>query len=306
MRFRLPLLLLLPLLLTCCKDGEGDAARGMTPQEMYEKGRALLKPNIEQNASDFEQALAWTRRAAEGGWRQAQTDLGGLYMYGGKGVTIDGAKAREWFNRAAAQGSMEAEYFLGELYRRGLGVKADMEEAKKHWRRAAEGGIAEAQQRLGHQQVLYPESFSEGLEWLQRAATQGRARGKADAACDLGTIYANGIGGVAPDMQEAAKWFAIGAEGGNAQAQHIYGIMLLEGNPVEKDEEAGMFMLRRAASQEHLPAMAEFIRRLRNTPNASEEQKKEAEAWNERLNQLMVERRAKATTTPQPQPNSAQ
>ncbi len=74
---RLSLLLLLPFLLTYCKDeNAADTGSSLTPQEMYEKGRALLKPNVEQNASDFAQALEWTRRAAEGGWRQAQTDLG--------------------------------------------------------------------------------------------------------------------------------------------------------------------------------------------------------------------------------------
>ncbi len=299
----LPLLLFLPLLLTNCKDGKDSNAGAMTPQEMYEKGRALLKPSIEQNASDFEQALNWTRKAAEAGLRQAQTDLGALYMYGGKGVTVDGTKAYEWFSRAAAQGSYEAELFIGDLYRYGHGVKANMTEAMNHWRIAAEGGVAEAQQRLGHQLVLHPQTLAEGLEWLKLAATKGTAKGKADAACDLGSIYAKGMGGVAPDMKAAAHWFAIGAEGGNAQAQHIYALMLLEGEPIEQDEKAGMFMLRRAASQDYLPAMAEFVRRLRNTPNATPEQLQEAEAWNERLNTLMMERRSKAT--PHPQPHTA-
>ncbi len=291
---RLSPLLLLSLLLTACKEDSSQEPTDLSPQEMYERGRALLQPNVEQSASDFAQALEWTRKAAEAGWRQAQTDLGGLYMYGGKGVEVDGAKALDWFSRAAAQGSPEAEFFIGDLYRHGLGVKADMQEAMKHWRRAAEQGVAEAQQRLGHQLVLHTQTFSEGLEWLKLAATQGKALGKANAACDLGTIYAKGMGGVAPDMQEAARWFAIAAENGNAQAQHIYALMLLVGDPIAQDEEAGMFMLRRAASQEHLPAMAEFIRRLRNAPHATEEQRQEAEAWNTRLEELLKKRAEKS------------
>ncbi len=302
---RLPFLLLLPLLLTSCKDGDAaDTSSTLTPQEMYEKGRALLKPNVEQNASDFAQALAWTRQAAEHGWKQAQTDLGGLYMYGGKGVNVDGTEALKWFTRATEQGSKEAEFYIGELYYKAIGgVKGDNAEAIKHWRIAAEAGIAEAQQRLGYLLAQHEQSFAEGLAWLKKAATEGQARGKAEAARNLGNIYASGKAGVTANMREAAHWFSIAAEGGDARAQHVYALMLLAGDPVGKDEKAGMFMLRRAASQNYLPAMAEFIRRLRNSPHATEEELREAEAWSERLDALLSKQKA---PTPQPPQNAAE
>ncbi len=294
---RLSLLLLLPLLLTNCKEGENAASSPLTPQEMYEKGRALLKPNIEQNASDFAQAMDWTRRAAEAGWQRAQTDLGGIYMYGGKGVAADGQEALKWFTRAAAQGSRAADFYMGEIYAKGLaGVKADREAALKHWRAAAEAGISEAQQRLGHLLSQQEATFDEGLEWLRRAATEGSARGKAEAALNLGNIYAAGMAGVQANLSEAARWYAIAADEGDARAQHVYAVMLLDGNPLAQDTEAGMFMLRRAASQNYLPAMAEFVRRLRNMPGATAEQQKEADAWNERLVELLRQQR---TATPQ-------
>ncbi len=288
MKYHLPLLLLLPVLLSSCKDGEGGSSAPLSPEEMYERGRALLKPNVERNASDFAEALEWTRRAAENGWQQAQTDLGWLHMNGGKGVSINHAEALKWFTRASEQGSKAAEYYIGELYYRGLhGVKASDAAAMEHWRIAAEAGIAEAQQRLGFLLSRQEETFAEGLGWLRRAATEGAARGKAEAALNLGNIYASGKAGVAVDMAEAARWYAIAAEEGNARAQHVYGLMLLVGDPIPQDEEVGLFMLRRAASQDYLPAMAEFIRQLRNLPNATEEQLKEAEAWNKRLEELL-------------------
>ncbi len=301
MKSPLPLLLLLPLLLPCCKEGEGERARQLTPQEMYEKGRALLKPNVEHDASDFAAALAWTRRAAEAGWLQAQTDLGGLFMYGGKGVAADPAEALKWFTRAAEQGSKAAEFYLGELYFKGPGnVRADEMAALEHWRTAAEAGIAEAQQRLGYMLAQQEATFAEGLAWLRRAATEGTARGKAEAACNLGNIYAGGKAGVQKNMQEAARWYAIAAEEGDARAQHVYGVMLVTGDPVDEDEEKGMFMLRRAASQDYLPAMADFIRCLRSAPNGTDAQLQEAEAWSERLTELRQKRRHKdaPATTP--------
>ncbi len=300
------LLLLLPLLLVACKDEGSSTASPLSPQELYEKGRALLKPNIEQNASDFTRALELTRKAAEGGWKQAQTDMGWLFMNGGKGVTINHAEALKWFNKAAAQGSKEAEYFIGELYYRGRhGVQASDEAAIKHWRIAADAGIAEAQQRLGFLLSQQESTFAEGLTWLKRAATEGSAQGKAEAALNLGNIYAAGKAGISANLKEAARWYAVAAEEGNARAQHVYAIMLLEGEPIAKDIEAGMFMLRRAASQDYLPAMAEFINRLRNAPNATDEQQKEAEAWNKRLEELMMKRRTQSPAAAQPQPHAA-
>ncbi len=296
MTYRHPRLLLLPLLLLLpnCKEGEQADATTLSPQEMYEKGRALLKPNIEQNASDATQAVAWIRRAAEAGWQRAQTDMGGICMYGGKeGTPADGKEALRWFTQAAAQGSKEAEFYMGEIYAKGIaGVTKNKQAALRHWRNAAEAGISEAQQRLGQLLTRQEATFSEGLSWLKRAATEGSARGKSEAALNLGNIYAVGMAGVQANLSEAARWYAIAAEEGDARAQHVYAVMLLDGDPIAQDTKAGMFMLRRAASQNYLPAIAEFIRRLRNAPNATEEQWKEAEAWSERLRELMVERQA--------------
>ncbi len=307
MKHSLPpcLLLLLPLLLPACTEEDGREAAQLSPQELYEKGRALLQPNIEHSASDFAAALDYTRQAAEKGWRQAQTDMGWLFMNGGKGVTINHAEALKWFREAAEQGSKEAEYFIGELYYRGLdGIRGDTAEAMKHWRIAAEAGIAEAQQRLGLLLSQQQQTFSEGLEWLRRAATEGQARGKAEAALNLGNIYATGKGGVVANLEEAARWYAMAAEEGSARAQHVYGLMLLGGEAVAQDVQSGLFMLRRAASQDYLPAMADFINQLRNHPEATEEEQKEADAWSKRLEELMMKRR-KPAAAPVAQPEAA-
>ncbi len=304
----LPLLLLLPFLLPGCGDdssAESPAASTLSPQEMYEKGRALLKPHIEQNASDFARALEWTRKAAEAGWQKAQTDLGGIYLYGGKGTLPNGKEALKWFTRAAEQGSKEAEFFIGEIYNKGMAGEKDKQAALKHWRIAAEAGVSEAQQRLGTLLAGQRQTVEEGLIWLRRAATEGHAQGKAEAALNLGHIYAAGIEGVKTNLEEAAHWYAIAAEEGDARAQHVYAVMLLEGEPLAQDVKEGMFMLRRAASQEYLPAMAEFIRRLRNAATATPEERKEAEAWDKRLQELLQKRRAEQQSAAQPAPQAS-
>ena len=101
------------LVLSAC---EGESKKEpQTPQEMYEYAGYLLKPNVEGDASDFEGALKWTRKAAEGNWLPAVMDMGALYMYGGKGVKQDIEAARKWYNKAVELGSKEAHWFLGTL-----------------------------------------------------------------------------------------------------------------------------------------------------------------------------------------------
>ncbi len=303
MKIRRQPLLLLPLLLTCCDEGKQGDAPALSAQEMYEKGVALLKPNVENATSDVQGALEWTRKAAESGWAKAQTDMGWFHMHGMHGMKKDGAEALKWFSRAAEQGRREAEVFIGDIHSQGLGgMKKNYEEAMRHWRIAAEAGISEAQQRLGHALVYgeNPQTFAEGLGWLHRAATEGAADGKRDAACDLGNIYARGKGGVQADMEKAAHWYAIAAEGGSVKAEFIYALLLLDGDVIPQDREAGMFMLRRAASRDYLPAMAEFIRQLRNAPEATAQQLQEADAWNKRLMELQEKQREQMQAAPQP------
>ena len=174
------LLGLMLLSLSCCDDREADRVP-RTAEEMYARAQELIKPSADRAASDFSGALEWTKRAAEAGYLQAQTDLGALYMYGGKGVERDAAAAWKWFSEAAAQGSKEAELFLGDLQSRGEGVARDAEAAAEHWRRAAEAGIAEAQYRLGHYLVGLGQKSDEGVAWLQRAARDGAPDGVREA-----------------------------------------------------------------------------------------------------------------------------
>ncbi len=61
-----------------------------------------------------------------------------------------------------------------------------------------------------------------------------------------------------------------------------------------------MCLLRRAASRDFLPAMAEFIRQLRNAPEATAQQLQEADAWNKRLMELQEKQREQMQAAPQP------
>ena len=71
-----------------------------------------------------------------------------MYAHG-HGVPKDYEKARQWYERAAAQGDMTAQYNLGLLYADGVGVPQDYKKARQLWEQAAAQGDAKAQNNLG-------------------------------------------------------------------------------------------------------------------------------------------------------------
>ena len=94
-----------------------------------------------QVAPDLEEAVKWTRLAAEGGDKRAQYNLSYLYL-SGEGVPQDSAEAFMWATLAAKQGFAPAQYNLGLMYDTGEGVAEDNTEAVKWYLFAAEQGDA--------------------------------------------------------------------------------------------------------------------------------------------------------------------
>ena len=89
----------------------------------------------------------WKNRAAEQGHVLAQCYLGD-YFYNGYGISKDYAEAVKWFRKAAEQGDANALFHLGFCYKYGYGVSRDYEKAVKWLRKAAEQGHVLAQQQL--------------------------------------------------------------------------------------------------------------------------------------------------------------
>lgn len=269
-------------LISC--DTEKKKQEPKTPQEMYEYAKALLKPNVEGDASDFAGALEWTRRAAEQNWLPAVMDMGSLYMYGGKGVKQDVAAARKWYEKAVEMGSKEAHWFLGIL---DYESAHDVEAALKHWRTAAEAGIADAQYRLGRILSQKQETLQEGMQWLEKAARVGQKGGVPQACTALANLYISGSNGAPKDSAKAVQLYKTAASGGDALAQLVYAELLLAGaEGVPQDTEKGMSMLRLAAGQDYPRAIARLINILRNSADADKFEN-EAKAWSDRLERLM-------------------
>ncbi|MCI0701156.1 MAG: serine/threonine-protein kinase [Planctomycetia bacterium] len=134
----------------------------------------------------------------------------------GRGVPQDFVKAREWYEKAAAQGNVNAQNNLGVLYARGEGVEQDYAKAREWYEKAAEQGHAPAQFNLGG---LYaagqgvPQDYVKAREWYEKAAEQNHA----SAQSNLGRLYKYGRG-VEKNLDTALAWFRKAAANGNTRA----------------------------------------------------------------------------------------
>lgn len=156
----------------------------------------------------------------------------------------------------AQTGSVDFQIVLGELFEKGIGTEANIEEAYHWYSEAAKAGHPGAQARLG---ILYAEGrgvakdVSLGIGLLKRATdkgeplamawlglayvrgdgvpqdrtlgmqmlTQASDKGNGSAAYELAKIHLFGTSGPV-DKAEARKWFEISAKLGFPNGQYVY------------------------------------------------------------------------------------
>ena len=181
---------------------------------------------------DYARVLQLLQPLAVGGNAEAQYNLGTLYSKG-LGVPRSDVKALTWFRKAAEQEHAKAQFNLGVSYANGSGVVANDFEAFSWYQKAARNGFAAAQYNVG---ALYSAGRGvrrddvEGLNWYRKAAEQGYA----SAQYNLGNMYSEGRG-VSQNYVEATKWYRKAAEQGDAGAQHNLGVSYANGEGVQQD-----------------------------------------------------------------------
>jgi len=105
-------------------------------------------------AEDESEAMVWAQRAAAQGDVDAMFFIGTMYVFGDTvHQTVDDpdVEAAKWFFQAASRGHADAEYSLGLLFLAGKGVTQNQDEALKWINRAAEHGHASARDFLSGQ-----------------------------------------------------------------------------------------------------------------------------------------------------------
>ncbi len=124
----------------------------------------------------------------------------------------------EW-QQVAQAGDATASYRIGQLYRRGEGLRyRDFEKAVYWYQRAAGRGYVPAQYevaRLQFEGLVVPRDIDEMMFWLWRAALSGHSASQVM----LGAVYEYGEPGVAANYTEALKWYLVAAKSGPPELQ---------------------------------------------------------------------------------------
>ncbi len=198
-------------------------------------------------AQDSPQTMPTTAKEKAKQIEVLETYILGIDSYLGDGVPQDFLKAVSLFRKAADQGLADAQNSLGDCYATGKGVTQDYIAAVLWYRKAADQGLADAQYRLGY---CYAEgkgiaqNYTAAASWYRKAADQGLA----DAQYNLGGCYAEGEG-VARDHAVALSWFRMAAEQGLDKAQLAVGICCSDGRGTTQDYEEAVFWYSKAAEQ---------------------------------------------------------
>ncbi len=161
----------------------------------------------------------------------------------------------------AQQGDVESEMLLAAAYQKGIGVAADRSEWLRWVQRAAQHGAPEAQYTLGNLYRKGTQSFAadpaQVVLWTSRAAENGHIV----AMHNLGTFYLGGFPTLPRDQAKGEMWLTRSAEGGFTHAMLLLGDVLLKGDGRPRDPENGERWMRLAAERGHVMAMlrlAEF------------------------------------------------
>lgn len=104
------------------KANSGDAAAQVAVGEQYAQA-AAAEHDKAQMAVDYQQELAWYRKAAEQNNISGEMHMAALYRDGGgKTIARDMEQAAAWYRKAADQGDPTAQGMLAVLYSMGQGV----------------------------------------------------------------------------------------------------------------------------------------------------------------------------------------
>jgi TPR repeat protein len=236
----------------------------------------LALPVAAQQVASPKEAIEILRPRAEAGDAESQYQLA-IRELQGVGTKRDLVEGARWLGRAADQGHVPSRKLLDQVLAGDYARPGDVDALVEIYRERAESGDALACTKLG---LMYRDGIGVGsddeqaMRWLER----GAEKGDVEAEAALGSMYDEGRG--APrDRARAATWFRKAAERGHAGAQFALGSMVVQGDGVPKDVPEGLMWLELSRDEEHSARYLLF--RLENElePAQLAEGRQRADAW---------------------------
>ena len=249
----------------------------------YELGKLLLT----ETYSDYnpEEGIEWLRRSAKQGFVPAQSALGILYYNGlGNFIKPNVQEARCWFDKAAKQDDGVAQYYLGEIYFEGNGVRKNRKEGFKWYKKSSKSEYVSAQQKLAYcylNGIGTPKNDDEGYLLLASLALWGdeealtllqSAAVLENAAAEFGmwVFHYN-----QDDIETGYQWLEKAAEKEHGNALYAMAVRYdNEGNDPQK-----LRYFRRAAGKGHADAQHQLGLLLENCANKKAPKNEKAFMW---------------------------
>jgi len=219
-----------------------QADQGRTPAQLV-IGK-FYKDGLHDFPEDKTIGFAWIEKAANNGSSNAQFELGFAQMLGND-VAEDKQSGFQWLSKSAAQGNSRGEYWLADAYRDGDGVAKNDTLALKWFKKAHNSGHSSAALQIVF--IYRDENSTEQnddktREWVEiMIATDGSSVGYQFA----GDMYLNGRGYPQNDRL-AFENYEISAQKDNGTAQYKLAIMLLEGRGTAQDTATAIEWLKKA------------------------------------------------------------
>jgi TPR repeat protein len=151
------------------------SAKTSAVQALANSGNAAAQSELARRFArkrKYKEALRWFTTAARSGDPEHQMELG-VVLFWDHAAHSAGI---EWIRRAADQGHVGAQYFLGAELATGENIRKNVREAARWYRHAARRGHGEAQYNLalmywtGEGVLRNPKTSH---RWLEKAATSG-------------------------------------------------------------------------------------------------------------------------------------
>lgn len=166
--------------------------------------------------ADRDQALLWLEKAAQQGSAQAQLALGLVFLDGDGSVKANPIHAVQWLEKAAEQGEMQSLEMLLTLYKNGGLIQAD-ETKFAHW--AEKGAALDNVNALYELGELYrigkhkPQNMETAFKLFKQAADKGHL----DAMANVGVMFFAGVG-TQEDKVKGYGYWLIAKQYGNKVA----------------------------------------------------------------------------------------
>ena len=193
-----------------------------TVKEQYEIGSSYY------DKGNYQEAIKWYTKAAENGHRDAQSELGFMYL-NGEGVPINKPVALKWLIKAGENGDAMAQQILGYMYRNGDGVYKSESESQKWFRKAAPTfyDLSRNMMKSGNQQ---------SVNFFKDVIDMKVIPYNVLSMFHIGAMYYYGEGGLSVDYNKAFEYFSQAAKERNGPALYYVGLCYDNGYGVPQDK----------------------------------------------------------------------